>query len=134
MISIFIKLPTLKMRFLGHNGFIFGTFVYLFISHGASNYNCLYIPNFYLSIIAISGLALVPIYFFKCYNAIVIEPECYKSTRTEPLRNYELDYDPKIPLWSPDIIQEFWEVCSEVLLTRKWSDQNKTEGEIEMVE
>lgn len=54
----------------------------------SNEYETFTFPQFWLGLLAGFGLLLVPVYFVKCLFAITIEPECYYSSRKEPLRFY----------------------------------------------
>ena len=54
----------------------------------SNEYDTFSFPQFWLGLLAGIGLLLVPVYFVKCLFAITIEPECFYSSRKEPLRLY----------------------------------------------
>ncbi len=70
--------------------------------------------------IAFLGISVVPVYFLRCFNAIVIEPECFKLSGKERVFT-EVD-TLAVPDWSHDVIVEIWEAFREQQKSRRWSD------------
>jgi len=71
-------------------------------------------------LIAGLGAFIVPVYFFKCFNVLVIEPECHKESGKEKV--FIDTNESKEPEWSHDVIFEIWEAFHEQQKSRRWSD------------